>query len=498
KLYLFSNEEKSRALLILGSSNWSKGGLVTNVEANILVNFDLEKVQLDMNNLELTNREKLNELKDQKSKKNIEIKDKKEQLDATEDKIKNFDEEIKKIDDEISSINDEIEDENNKVKDKRQKLETIESYNKDEINEQINNYVDNKKPPLIVDLGKIKGVKEVFNELKRAKFESKECPICESNFELDSYKIEERIKKLRLEEADKEKEIEGIDIIVATLRNKLKKIDNIPKLKRKIDNVHDIIRQKEGYKRDLIKKKDEMTHKGKGELLGDKQDYEKELKKLQDDLAMIIEGLDDYAKKNKEAEPFLEKEKQLNAEINKIEGNIESQEREIDKYSEFELFNQTIPFSKGEKIIKQLLTEFEKILDFIIDKINEQRCSAGKKFNSTIKKVLEELDLPNFENIFLDLDSYNLKIVGEGGKLLPEGSLGGGEKATIGGILQLSCKLTYLKEIPFFIGDDLILDFDPENAKKFMNYLRKLAEEEDLFIIMTRPTNDKEIIQVEI
>jgi len=41
KVYLFSNEVEQTALLIVGSSNWSEGGLVTNVEANVLIRLDL-------------------------------------------------------------------------------------------------------------------------------------------------------------------------------------------------------------------------------------------------------------------------------------------------------------------------------------------------------------------------------------------------------------------------------------------------------------------------
>jgi phosphatidylserine/phosphatidylglycerophosphate/cardiolipin synthase-like enzyme len=40
KLYLFSRESE-RALLILGSSNWSEGGFFNNVEANVVVHLDL-------------------------------------------------------------------------------------------------------------------------------------------------------------------------------------------------------------------------------------------------------------------------------------------------------------------------------------------------------------------------------------------------------------------------------------------------------------------------
>jgi HKD family nuclease len=41
KVYLFSNRERRRALLVVGSSNWSTGGLCTNVEANLVVTLDL-------------------------------------------------------------------------------------------------------------------------------------------------------------------------------------------------------------------------------------------------------------------------------------------------------------------------------------------------------------------------------------------------------------------------------------------------------------------------
>jgi len=42
KLYLFSSQKEKSGLLIIGSSNWSYGGFVHNIEANVLINLDLE------------------------------------------------------------------------------------------------------------------------------------------------------------------------------------------------------------------------------------------------------------------------------------------------------------------------------------------------------------------------------------------------------------------------------------------------------------------------
>ncbi len=41
KIYLFDSKEKVRALLIIGSSNWSHGGMVSNVEADVVIHLDL-------------------------------------------------------------------------------------------------------------------------------------------------------------------------------------------------------------------------------------------------------------------------------------------------------------------------------------------------------------------------------------------------------------------------------------------------------------------------
>ena len=42
KIYLFDDEANEKALLIIGSSNWSYGGLATNIEGNILLHLSLD------------------------------------------------------------------------------------------------------------------------------------------------------------------------------------------------------------------------------------------------------------------------------------------------------------------------------------------------------------------------------------------------------------------------------------------------------------------------
>jgi phosphatidylserine/phosphatidylglycerophosphate/cardiolipin synthase-like enzyme len=40
KMYVFANEDEGVALIVLGSSNWSEGGLLNNVEANVIIRLD--------------------------------------------------------------------------------------------------------------------------------------------------------------------------------------------------------------------------------------------------------------------------------------------------------------------------------------------------------------------------------------------------------------------------------------------------------------------------
>jgi len=459
---------------------------------------DLLKVQEDMNNIDLPGREVYENLKSQENEKKAEIKGAENQLKKINDDIVKFDKDIKVMDDEISAKDDEINDIKNKMKENKEEIDRLKDLNENEINKEIHDY-QKKLDPININLGKVLWGLSVWSNLKKNKQESNICPICESNIVITLKKIEQKINNLRKEEESYENKIYDINVEIKVLENKLKdKKEKIPLLKSQIDSHDKNIRDHAMEKDNLQEEKTRMVQKGKGQLLENKKDIEALIENMNSELEKVVGEKEDYEKRYEVLVPFVEKEKELTEEIAKIEGKIEKNNEEIETYKEITLFEEKIPIEKAEEVINKLSDEFDIIIDHIINKINEQRLGAAKKFNTTIKNVMKEIDLPNIENIFLETDNYNLKIIGKGGKPLPEGSLGGAEKATIGGILQVSCKQTYLRDFPFFIGDDLILDFDPENAEKFINYLKKLAKEEDLFVLITKPTSDKEIVQVEL
>jgi len=221
---------------------------------------------------------------------------------------------------------------------------------------------------------------------------------------------------------------------------------------------------------------------------------ENELKKLNNKLEINKKSREKYDI----LKPFEVKEEKIRDEIQKNEVKILTNNELIKENSKITIFDIDIPIEKADIILKSLSSELEIVDSYFIEKIKDQRLGAANEFNETIEQVIEELKLKDFEKIYINLEDYRLVVVRKGGKMQPLGALGGAERGVIGGILQISCKQTYLKDIPFFVGDDIILEFDPEMSKVFIEYLKKLAVEEDLFIIITQISETGGLEQLEV
>ena len=352
-------------------------------------------------------------------------------------------------------------------------------------------------PALSEELGKIRSYKEIFHNIKQAKIESDECIICGSNIKLTQAQVEKKIKNLKIKNDEILTKKHKIDVEIETAKNKISEAEKIPTEEKKLKNFKDALKAAATTINDLKSKKQKEQANIK-RVQGSITSVTKQIMELNAEIEKIKKDIMDYAKNVKELNALEEKKRKLETEIKDVEVCIEKNKELVKENSEIELFGIKIPIEKADGIIDKISTELKEINSFLNENINEQRKGAAKKFNSSIKTVIQDLNLANFEDISIDLNDFTLKVINKGGKIQPHGSLGGAEKGIIGGILQISCKQTYLPNIPFFIGDDIILDFDPENAEKFMNYLKKIAQDEDIFIVMTKPTADTLITKIQI
>jgi DNA repair exonuclease SbcCD ATPase subunit len=78
----------------------------------------------------------------------------------------------------------------------------------------------------------------------------------------------------------------------------------------------------------------------------------------------------------------------------------------------------------------------------------------------------------------------------------PVNTLSESEKLSIALILQVALKETYMPDIPFFILDGVVQDFDEDRRAKVMDYLRGKSEERDWFIVVTQLDEDAARVRV--
>ncbi len=453
---------------------------------------DLLKVREDKKKLDTSDYPEIEKLEKAQKKFQKDISITKQQIESHQDEQKKQESDLKQTGSKISDIEIEINKEKNKISENNKEIKRLESYKLNDLNEIII-FNQDQLPDLIDQQSHYRTLKDLHNTILNKRLETDTCPICESKVMITKEKISKKIKDLnkKLDEISIEKN--KIQEIIKNTQNIKKDIENVGELKKRVKNSEEIIQSKITKINTLIADKDRLLQ----EINRVKTSIsfpEDQLIELENELTKTNEQLE----RHDILKPFIEKENKILSQIKKFEIDIGTNNELIKENSEIELFTLKIPINKAKKIVFNLSEEFEKIELYLIEKINEQRLGAGKKFNSTIKDIITELKLDDFEDISLNLEDYHLTVVRKGGKIQPLGALGGAEKGIIGGILQISCKLTYLEEIPFFVGDDIILEFDPEKSKTFIDYLKKLAMKEDLFIIITKISDNKELKQIDI
>lgn len=457
---------------------------------------ELEKVQKEIKNLPKSENPELNALEEQQN----ELMEKK---DISKDRSEGLNEQFQEIGKKLNNFSSNFENINIEIE--KLKIEIKEYTDEIEFIKKIDTVVEDSKimenqeevKKLIGELSSNKTLRELHNTILNSRHESDTCPLCNSKIPTNKEKSSNELKKIRKKIESLSKIRNDIEIEIQRSVNLKKRAGTLKinegRLRTKRKTIDSKTKQKEGFgnqtnelKNDLRSKEDNISREKK--LL---ESYIKNIDEIEKKIEIII-------KEDKEKSEIYQKRKFLMSSIQKLDINIETNNKLIQEKSQLELFGMKIPIEKADQIINNLSIQFEEIELYLYEKMIEQRNGAAKKFNSTINNVIEELKLEDFEDIYIDLEDYRLIVVRNGGKVQPLGALGGAERGIIGGILQISCKQTYLKDIPFFIGDDIILEFDPDMSETFMNYLKKLAVEDDLFIIITKISNSRQLKQLEI
>ena len=309
------------------------------------------------------------------------------------------------------------------------------------------------------------------------------CPFCHTG-KLIPEKVQKEAEEIKKKINEVKSKIKKEN---AEINNKKKEIntkDKIPEIVKEIQELEDesflLMKSSKNFK-DKIEA-NSMKIKTSINAI---ESHKKKLKKLKDGLAAVEEDI----KKDDEFQPLFKKKSELDKKLGSIERQIKNSEDKMEASNFIKIFNVEVKIKNTSNVISNLNDVFTKIKNHLDSQIDEQKGGAAKKFNANIKNLIKELNFTEFKQVSIELENYDLKVIRSDNSIQSINSLSGSERGIIASLLQICAKETYLPEVPFLIGDDILMDIDPVRREVFFDYLKSLAYKNDWFIILTQVTD---------
>lgn len=397
-----------------------------------------------------------------------------ERLKETERDLKDKKRSVKKLEKEIEELNDKMRKEGEKLK----KLRTPKEIEKR--TEEIEKELDN----LGVKRAEVKGKLDLFESAK--KLEEGVCPLCGSGNVSRKY-VEDGLSKIK-------GELKDVDSKIRTLRAEKERLVVEYKDRKKLEN--EVIPTLQGKRH---KKETELEQK----VLSILKPLELEIKTLKTELAEYERKIVDESKRCEyverkikevsDAGVLYEKLGKLKARRDNLHNKISEVTKEVEKTSIMQLIGSKVEVEKASRLCEEYIQTFEKVLEWVRNKIKEQKRGFAEKFNESIEAVIKELDFefstqidPEELRIIIKRDGFNQSVA----------SLSTTERSIIAVILQIALKEAFYPDIPLFIVDEIIMDFDKQRANKLVKYLLKASEERGWLVILAKIGVEKEIRRI--
>ncbi|MEM3713846.1 MAG: AAA family ATPase [Nitrososphaeria archaeon] len=304
----------------------------------------------------------------------------------------------------------------------------------------------------------------------------------------------------------------------AILKKKLQEEGELNKIKNEIahliserDSFYLKHNEREELKRRLEKDKEEL-----GKLLKQKRELEaplerykleaepikKEQQLIESKLIELENSLNSRKKELADLDERLqvagEKEQNIIKELAEIRGRITEVEEqlrnlheELERGSYIKIMNFELKPEEAISILNNWLNIIEAVIKETEVKLRKERREAAELFNEEIRRVLKELNF-NYIDVWIDLSNYRLNIIKNGNEITPR-ILSETEKYTLTFVIHLALKLAYLKHIPFFLIDEVMLSFDDAKKNAILNYLVQIAENNNWIIVVTELSTEPEL-----
>lgn len=470
------------------------------------------------------------------------LTEKKYQIDKTIDKLETLQKQKKELEKKIPELDKELE----KLK-PRFKGDVDKLFKK---RERLVKEIDNLNIEIGIKKGQLDGFKSEW-DAKNKNLSNLNKDIDKIKDEIDSLKIDELKKKKEVRVPEIEKEVFILQESRSTLDAQLnlfvtaqaslrkheqetkcplcndghitykrisEKLDELRHEKDKISSkIAELNQEKNGLNQGLesLKNKHETLNKNlniyRDKLDHAKKDLKEEVeKKINSNIDKIKDNEKNIASKKSELEEIKQIINKSDEEINKLYTQREKERNDLSiqlgvihqqiQQSSIEIGGLLLEPVKAKKVCDEWITTLEDVLQYSSQKAEEQRQKAAKRFNENIEELLKKLGFKEFRNVKLNKD-YRLYVE----RLNPKTkeyvvqnvqTLSTSEKLTVALILQAALKETYIPDIPFFIIDDIMEDFDEERKTKVMDYLIDKANTEGWFVVVTKVVENAGIAKV--
>ncbi len=339
-------------------------------------------------------------------------------------------------------------------------------------------------PPLNSKMDKVRGVLDLYElALTQAGNRSElKCILCEDGT-LRTSKLQAEIRSRRQEIS---KIQEDRTRLIQRKNENLSRLAAATRRKKELDEERKLAESEERALRNQLS--------GKKTTL---DAFQTKLAPRKKDLAKVESELHEVEQEKNRMEKTIEKlgaeERNLAQKLGRLREEIESTTSEVNRLNKKVADSATelidgypLPLDQARKVMSEWSETLQKIKEHLDSRIYEQKRGAAKQFNSKIKELMKRLGFSEFQEIRMDEETYELKIIRKGGKLQPIASLSASEKYAIATLLQIAVKEAYMSEMPFFVVDEVVLDFDRDRVKGVLAYLSETAAERDWFVVVAR------------
>lgn len=415
------------------------------------------------------------------------LRDKESVYQSLEKDVREAEKQLTPLEKQLGQLKRVIEEQLKGIKEAEARIKKLPT--KEEIkawNQEIQHIVEVEIPRLSEGKGKIEGVINLYERaIQIAEKEKKKeipCPLCKEGTVTMRY--------LETEKAELQRQLTYIENKLSLFVNRknelIARIQAVERDRKKLDDQIIWLRSELRHKERQVSEIEVKVKVAKASV----EHKSKELEGLENEISKLQKRLNEIEERRKalggEERRMFELLGRLRNELEAVERQAKQREHEIWEKSMSSVENVPISLKAAEDVYKRWVKILEDAFSYTRSKAKEQKVAAVRAFNLKIKDLMGKLGFSEFEDLWINEETFELHVLRRGKKPQSIASLSSSEKYAMATLLQIAIKEAYMPDCPFFIVDELVLDFDRRRRDTISDYFGTIAKKRDWFIVLAR------------